>query len=330
MPPALVVISRPTSTAVYSNLTSTCYSSLKNVPNDTANFLVLSRPCSPNDVAIKYSFSAVGCNDTQPEFFAELNTVDFSGSIITCYQSPTASPRDPTSYVVLHYSSDSSCSELGAAVSFENVVGKCQTVLGHTIMITETCYENDPFVRLSSFSNAGCTELVYNSTLRQGRDRCNFGGQFPSRAYCIQPITQNRPANDPLSDLQAKIVLSTRRVTQNSTLLLPNGPLVTSLSCLPVDDGAGSIPFYAKLIDGRCSEQDEVTRIAFFTDSSCSALSKYHALKVGANHSNVMDGLIYTVECFTAGEMVQSRRCSPLATLITAAQPVSLQLALSP
>ena len=311
---ALAVISKPSSTSIFnSGGSSTCYTSLKNVPGDNRHYLALSHACSPNDIAIKFSTTpTTNCIDTTPNTIAELNKANIDGSVLSCYQSPAAAARDPTSYVVVQYFSDSSCSVVVASVTFDNVVGACQTVEGFTIKVTETCYENDPFVRITSYSDSDCKNLSSNNTTRQGRDQCNFGAANPTRAYCIQPNAVNRLVSDPVSQEQAKVVIHTRGALQNLTYLIPNDRSVTSSSCLPVDDGSGTVTFYAKLNDGRCSENDLMTHITFFTDASCKTLNNRQSLRVGASHSNVMNGATYTVECFTAGDIVPPKPVSAL------------------
>ena len=319
------IISTSTATRIYTNTVAanTCYNSVLSFTEDqlwTANF---SHVCSPNDIFARYvSLLGVSCaavTSTDADTL-EIGVTDPHGkAVIECYQSPSATAAHTTdSYVRLYNFGESSCNSMQDYYTMLNVPNVCQAnTATSSVMFSDTCYEDDPFISISLYDGPSCATLLNNFTVLQGEMTCNERGDGTAgRVACKSPYGGNRPSP---SANQSKISLTfANSLVRNLSVVIDNSA-VTNTSCLPAiayDRGSDYPEYYVKLQDGRCSEEDYVMRISLHNSSTCTDSSPTKlTLYLSSNTSkvaNVGADTTYYAQCFTGGQTVAPKSQSVL------------------
>lgn len=317
----LMVSSGLLSTRIYSNtaVNDTCYEALATAPADTTTMppRSLTHVCSPQDTVIRYETSnstvCAAVNEANATTI-ELNVEQSDGSVTTCYQSPSAAAASSDSYVIMETYTSQNCSgSVSNAYNLRNTPEICQAnSYGSSIILAETCYEDDPFVTIQVYVNSYCSGIPANYTFRQGSSVCNSESSS-IRIRCLLP--PSRPSGL-VSAHQSKIWFQRTTSTNKRTFVIENGPSITNASCSPLispTSGVASVIAWARFTDGRCSSEDVMARVSFFSDALCNTtLTDVKALFLGENVTNSASTTNYTMSCYTGGEIVEPKAQSVL------------------
>lgn len=314
------IISKATTTSVLASFGAgnTCYMGYPNIAGETAFAANFTHTCSQNDVAARYLRSdSTTCSSMSATSgtIVELNKTEDDLSTVNCFQTGTASPAGSDSFFRVNMYESSSC-DVTKSLSFMalNTPSICQVLPDkvHSVMLIETCYEDDAFISFTYSSGTTCSSQTSTYTLKQGRDFCNIGPDFllastyrSMNSYCISPTTPKRPAIP--SNNQMQILLQTTGATKQ-TVVISNAPRVTNATCIPAINSmyGSSFPmYYVKLIDGRCSDKDVLLRMNVYTNSDINCASTTPTTQtfyIGA--TNIGLNTNYTVECHTSSQVL--------------------------